>query len=145
MTKGNESPSPQDAESCADLGRGEQVYDYYNAVLAGDEAREFETHLLDCFTCRRKLATLEWVHATVRNELLNSATSPYQEAPAAEAAAPADEPVAPVTAADPFPTFYVVVGGLSVLGVLTLVGLKLVGYTRQRYAQRAGLRGQPVG
>jgi hypothetical protein len=145
MTKGNESPSPQDAEACADLGREEQVYDYYNAVLAGDEAREFETHLLDCFTCRRKLATLDWVHATVKDELMSAAASPVPEVRAEEATAPVDAYVAPVTVEEPFPTFYVVVGGLGVLGVLTLVGYKLIGYTRQRYAQRVNVKGQAVG
>ena len=141
MTIGNDRPSPQDAETCSELGRDEQVYDYYNAVLVGDEAREFETHLLECFTCRRKLTTLDWVNATLRNEMMSAALPALAD----EAEAPAGARAAAETAGHQVPTFYMIVGGLSLLGVLTLVGFNLVGYTRQRHAKRAQIVGQAVG
>lgn len=146
MTTGNDCPSPQDAETCSDLGRDEQVYDYYNAVLVGDEARGFEAHLLDCFTCRRKLATLDWVNATLKTELTGAFAAPALEPPDDETETASErEHVATAAVGDPLPTIYVVVGGLSALGVLTLLGFKLVGYTRRRYARRVEVAGQPAG
>ncbi|HEX7957037.1 MAG TPA: zf-HC2 domain-containing protein [Pyrinomonadaceae bacterium] len=136
MRNENDSPLPQDAESCVGLGRDEQLYDYYNGVLVGDAAREFEAHLLDCFACRRKVATLDLINETLRSELMprGEESSPGEEAGAPE---PAQQCVAAGAAAGRATPYHLILGGLRVLGGLGVLGVlgvgavKLIKYARQ--------------
>ena len=76
MLNENDLPLPQNDEPCVALDRDEQLYDYYNGVLVGDAARDFEAHLLDCFACRQKVTTLDMINATLKSELLSLEDEP---------------------------------------------------------------------
>lgn len=130
MLNDNDLPLPEGAESCLGLERDEQLYDYYNGVLVGDAAREFEAHLLDCFTCRRKVATLDLINETLKSELLPAVDwpSPSEEIDSLESA---QEPAAAKVLERGGPPYYVILGGLGVLSVLGVGVVKLIKYARQ--------------
>lgn len=129
MLDENDLPLPEDAESCVGLERDEQMYDYYNEVLVGDAAREFEAHLLDCFTCRRKVATLDLINATLKSELIPRVDEPSRDEEI-ELTAPTQQYVMAGAAPRGVP-YHVILGGLGVLGVLGVGVVKLIKYTRQ--------------
>jgi anti-sigma factor RsiW len=130
MLNDNDLPLPEDAESCLGLERDEQLYDYYNGVLVGDAAREFEAHLLDCFTCRRKVATLDLINETLKSELLPARDEPptSEEINAPESA---QESATTKVMERGTPPHYVILGGLGVLSVLGVGVVKLFKYARQ--------------
>lgn len=129
MLNENDLPIPQDAEPCLGLERDEQMYDYYNGVLVGDAAREFEAHLLDCFTCRRKVATLDMINATLKSELmpLNDDLS-LSEKIEVQPLKPQHVSTVNGERSIPYPVL------LSGLGVLSIVGVgvvRLIKYARR--------------
>ncbi|HEV2863654.1 MAG TPA: hypothetical protein VGX48_21755 [Pyrinomonadaceae bacterium] len=134
MTTDNDLPTPDNISPCLNLGREDQVYDYYNGVLVGEEARAFEAHLLDCFTCGRTLATLDWVNELLKTEIVETETEPVTP----DARAWRSLPAAPSPpAARNWPPLYLIiggVGGLGILGGLAYGTARLFKFVRQRNA-----------
>lgn len=153
MMTENNLPMPDDAPDCLGLGREERLYDYYNGVLAGEEARAFETHLLDCIPCRRKVATLDWINEMLKSELgaseldMELASELDLDLPSEldvelaseldlelasliEAPQPPEPAAATVSSGAHLPTLYLALGGLGVLGALGFGAIKLLRYSR---------------
>jgi hypothetical protein len=150
MITENNLPMPDDAPDCLGLGREDQLYDYYNGVLVGEEARVFETHLLDCIACRRKVATLDWINEMLKSEVDASEqdvelasewdleltseldlelTSEWD----LELASLAENPqlvIQTTSSGANLPTLYLALGGLGILGALGFGAIKLFKYSR---------------
>jgi anti-sigma factor RsiW len=127
-----------DAPDCLGLGREDQLYNYYNGVLVGEEARAFERHLLDCIACRQKVATLDWINEVLKDEVEDF--EPDQELES-ELNLELDawtedvqlrEPVVLHTApsGSNLPALYLALGGLGILGALGFGAIKLFKYSR---------------
>jgi hypothetical protein len=129
MLNENNLPFAQDAEPCFGLERDEQMYDYYNGVLVGDAAREFEAHLLDCFACRRKVATLDLINATLKSALIPLEDEPYFDE---EINVPlAKQQHAMNGTAERGIPYPMILGGLGVLSILGVGVVKLIKYARE--------------
>lgn len=98
-------PAPAEARGCVDPESGALVFDYVNLMLREDEALVFEAHMLRCDSCFQATAALDWMNETLRDKLR----------------------VADVQAERGVPAFYFALGGLSVLGLVTL---GFIGFTK---------------
>ena len=153
MMTENNLPTPNDAPDCLGLGGEDRLYSYYNGVLVGEEARAFETHLLDCIACRRKVATLDWINEVLKSEVDASELDAELASELdlvlaseldAELASELDmvldslaenaqlrEPVIQTTSSGAnLPAFYLALGGLGILGALGFGAIKLFKYSR---------------
>lgn len=153
MITENNLPMPDDAPDCLGLGREDQLYDYYNGVLVGEEARVFETHLLDCIACRRKVATLDWINEMLKSEvdvpeldvelaseldleLISELDLELTSELDMELASLAENPqlrepvIQTISSGANLPTLYLALGGLGIVGALGFGAIKLFKYSR---------------
>ncbi|HKC65091.1 MAG TPA: zf-HC2 domain-containing protein [Pyrinomonadaceae bacterium] len=70
-----ENSSSIDAENCIEPEQGVRVYEYYNGMLAGDDAQDFRAHLLVCFGCRQTIMKLDRINEILKVSLSESAPS----------------------------------------------------------------------
>lgn len=58
----------QTGKTCNEPEIGRQVYEYYNGLLAPDQVRIFERHMIRCAHCERIILELDTVLSTLDDQ-----------------------------------------------------------------------------